>query len=42
MFVSNAGIGSQNDGPQRQESPDGYELRFQVNYLAGYVLRTHS
>ena len=35
VFVSNAGIGSQNDGPQRQESADGYELRFAVNYLVG-------
>jgi NAD(P)-dependent dehydrogenase (short-subunit alcohol dehydrogenase family) len=38
VFVSNAGIGSQNEGPQRQESRDGYELRFAVNYLAGYLL----
>src|SRR4051812_12521645 len=38
IFVSNAGIGSQNDGPQRQESPDGYELRFAVNYLSGFLL----
>jgi len=38
VFVSNAGIGSQNDGPQRQESPDGYELRFAVNYLSGFLL----
>ncbi|MGW1423302.1 SDR family NAD(P)-dependent oxidoreductase [Bradyrhizobium manausense] len=38
VFVSNAGIGSQNDGPQRQESRDGHELRFAVNYLAGFLL----
>ena len=38
VFVSNAGIGSQNDGPQRQESPDGHELRFAVNYLSGFLL----
>jgi NAD(P)-dependent dehydrogenase (short-subunit alcohol dehydrogenase family) len=38
VFVSNAGIGSQNSGPQRQESADGYELRFAVNYLAGFLL----
>jgi NAD(P)-dependent dehydrogenase (short-subunit alcohol dehydrogenase family) len=38
VFVSNAGIGSQNDGPQRQESADGHELRFAVNYLAGFLL----
>jgi NAD(P)-dependent dehydrogenase (short-subunit alcohol dehydrogenase family) len=38
VFVSNAGIGSQNHGPQRQESADGYELRFAVNYLSGFLL----
>jgi NAD(P)-dependent dehydrogenase (short-subunit alcohol dehydrogenase family) len=38
VFVSNAGIGSQNNGPQRQESGDGHELRFAVNYLAGFLL----
>jgi len=38
VFVSNAGIGSQNPGPQRQESADGNELRFAVNYLSGFLL----
>ncbi len=38
VFISNAGIGSQNDGPQRQVSGDGYELRFAVNYLSGFLL----
>jgi NAD(P)-dependent dehydrogenase (short-subunit alcohol dehydrogenase family) len=38
VFVSNAGIGSQNEGPARQASRDGYELRFAVNYLAGFLL----
>ena len=38
FFVSNAGIGSQNAGPARQVSKDGYELRFAVNYLAGFLL----
>lgn len=38
VFVSNAGIGSQNDGPQRQESANGHELRFAVNYLSGFLL----
>ncbi len=38
VFVSNAGIGSQNEGPERQTSRDGYELRFAVNYLAGFLL----
>ncbi|MFL6838439.1 MAG: SDR family NAD(P)-dependent oxidoreductase [Bradyrhizobium sp.] len=40
VFVSNAGIGSQSEGPARQISKDGYELRFAVNYLAGFLL-TH-
>lgn len=38
VFVSNAGIGSQNGGSGRQTSADGYELRFAVNYLAGFLL----
>jgi NAD(P)-dependent dehydrogenase (short-subunit alcohol dehydrogenase family) len=39
--VNNAGIGSgKPDSNDRQESRDGYELRFAVNYLAGVVL-TH-
>ena len=38
VFVSNAGIGSQNQGPARQISADGHELRFAVNYLAGFLL----
>ena len=38
VLVSNAGIGSQSDGPQRQESRDGHELRFAVNYLSGFLL----
>jgi NAD(P)-dependent dehydrogenase (short-subunit alcohol dehydrogenase family) len=38
VFISNAGIGSQNAGPARQTSKDGYELRFAVNYLAGFLL----
>ena len=40
LFINNAGIGS--GGPQgaRQTSADGYELRFAVNYLAGFLL-TH-
>ena len=38
-LVNNAGIGSGlPDGRERQESADGYELRFAVNYLAGYAL----
>jgi NAD(P)-dependent dehydrogenase (short-subunit alcohol dehydrogenase family) len=38
VFVSNAGIGSQNEGPARQTSHDGHELRFAVNYLSGFLL----
>jgi NAD(P)-dependent dehydrogenase (short-subunit alcohol dehydrogenase family) len=38
-FVSNAGIGSgEPDGRTRRVSADGYELRFAVNYLAGFLL----
>ncbi|HTR75624.1 MAG TPA: SDR family NAD(P)-dependent oxidoreductase [Solirubrobacterales bacterium] len=39
LLVDNAGIGSGlPDSPERQESADGIELRFAVNYLAGFVL----
>ena len=38
VFISNAGVGSQNGGSGRQTSADGYELRFAVNYLAGFLL----
>lgn len=39
VLVSNAGIGSgEPDGRQRRTSADGYELRFAVNYLAGFLL----
>jgi NAD(P)-dependent dehydrogenase (short-subunit alcohol dehydrogenase family) len=38
VFISNAGIGSQNNGPARQTSFDGHELRFAVNYLSGFLL----
>jgi NAD(P)-dependent dehydrogenase (short-subunit alcohol dehydrogenase family) len=39
VLVSNAGIGSSvPGGPERQESRDGHELRFAVNYLAGWLL----
>jgi NAD(P)-dependent dehydrogenase (short-subunit alcohol dehydrogenase family) len=37
VLVNNAGIGFDGD---REESQDGIELRFAVNYLAGYLL-TH-
>jgi NAD(P)-dependent dehydrogenase (short-subunit alcohol dehydrogenase family) len=35
VLVNNAGIGF---GGEREESRDGIELRFAVNYLAGYLL----
>jgi NAD(P)-dependent dehydrogenase (short-subunit alcohol dehydrogenase family) len=38
VFVSNAGIGSRSDGAERRESSDGFELRFAVNYLSGFLL----
>jgi NAD(P)-dependent dehydrogenase (short-subunit alcohol dehydrogenase family) len=38
VLVNNAGIGTGGPGGQRQESADGYELRFAVNYLAGFLL----
>jgi NAD(P)-dependent dehydrogenase (short-subunit alcohol dehydrogenase family) len=38
VFISNAGIGSQSPGPERQTSADGHELRFAVNYLSGFLL----
>ncbi len=39
VLVNNAGIGnSVPGGGVRQESADGFELRFAVNYLAGYAL----
>jgi NAD(P)-dependent dehydrogenase (short-subunit alcohol dehydrogenase family) len=39
LLVNNAGIGSGlPDSTERQESADGVELRFAVNYLAGFVL----
>jgi NAD(P)-dependent dehydrogenase (short-subunit alcohol dehydrogenase family) len=39
VLVNNAGIGgSTPGGGERQVSEDGHELRFAVNYLAGYLL----
>jgi NAD(P)-dependent dehydrogenase (short-subunit alcohol dehydrogenase family) len=39
VLVNNAGIGTNvPGGGERMESADGYELRFAVNYLAGYLL----
>ncbi len=39
VLVNNAGIGGgEPDGRERRASADGYELRFAVNYLAGFLL----
>jgi NAD(P)-dependent dehydrogenase (short-subunit alcohol dehydrogenase family) len=38
LLINNAGIGTAGDTPGRQTSPDGHELRFAVNYLAGFLL----
>jgi NAD(P)-dependent dehydrogenase (short-subunit alcohol dehydrogenase family) len=39
VLVNNAGIGTTTAGVDaREESADGLELRFAVNYLAGYLL----
>jgi NAD(P)-dependent dehydrogenase (short-subunit alcohol dehydrogenase family) len=38
VLVNNAGIGFRGNGDGRSESADGHELRFAVNYLAGYAL----
>ena len=40
VLVNNAGVGAGADGSRREESADGYELRFAVNYLAPFLL-TH-
>jgi NAD(P)-dependent dehydrogenase (short-subunit alcohol dehydrogenase family) len=40
LLINNAGIGSVGSTPGRQTSADGHELRFAVNYLAGFLL-TH-
>ncbi len=36
ILINNAGLGTA--APQRQTSADGHELRFAVNYLAGFLL----
>ncbi|WP_267554893.1 SDR family NAD(P)-dependent oxidoreductase [Rhizobium rhizogenes] len=40
ILINNAGIGTSGGGTGRQVSQDGHELRFAVNYLAGFLL-TH-
>jgi NAD(P)-dependent dehydrogenase (short-subunit alcohol dehydrogenase family) len=38
VLINNAGIGSGGSAATRETSQDGYELRFAVNYLAGFLL----
>ena len=38
VLVNNAGIGSGPEIKRRAESADGFELRFAVNYLSGFLL----
>ncbi len=37
ILINNAGVGSGPAGVPREESKDGHELRFAVNYLAGFL-----
>ncbi len=38
ILINNAGIGTAGRSAEREVSSDGYELRFAVNYLAGFLL----
>lgn len=38
ILINNAGVGTGGQGAKRQVSADGYQLRFAVNYLAGFLL----
>ncbi|TPI52556.1 MULTISPECIES: SDR family NAD(P)-dependent oxidoreductase [unclassified Mesorhizobium] len=38
ILINNAGVGTAGQNAKRQVSADGYELRFAVNYLAGFLL----
>src|SRR5215470_10969586 len=38
ILINNAGIGSGGSDGKRETSQDGFELRFAVNYLAGFLL----
>lgn len=38
VLINNAGIGAGTDPTQRETSTDGHELRFAVDYLAGFLL----
>ena len=41
LLINNAGIGAGGPGAQRQVNAAGVELRFAVNYLAGFALTMH-
>ena len=41
LLINNAGIGAGGSGARRQVDAAGVELRFSVNYLAGFALTTH-
>jgi NAD(P)-dependent dehydrogenase (short-subunit alcohol dehydrogenase family) len=38
ILINNAGVGVGRRGSSRETTPDGYESRFAVNYLAGFLL----
>ena len=38
LLINNAGIGRGDPEGRRELSPDGFELRFAVNYLSGFLL----
>jgi NAD(P)-dependent dehydrogenase (short-subunit alcohol dehydrogenase family) len=38
ILINNAGIGTGGSHSVREVTPDGFELRFAVNYLAGFLL----
>jgi NAD(P)-dependent dehydrogenase (short-subunit alcohol dehydrogenase family) len=38
VLINNAGVGTGDSSSTRQTSRDGHELRFAVNYLAGFLL----
>lgn len=38
ILINNAGVGTGGSSSKRETSLDGYELRFAVNYLAGFLL----
>jgi NAD(P)-dependent dehydrogenase (short-subunit alcohol dehydrogenase family) len=38
VLINNAGVGFGKDRKQREQSADGFELRFAVNYLAPFLL----